>query len=229
MKRKAKQIRDFWEGDTQMKVVVSMQAGNHRKVYHQFGCKYANRIKPQNAMHITLKRAQVHGYRKCKYCSRVGGDIGITSHIAAWERTYHVNIDYMKQSHTLYIRTDMGCWKIFFYRKEEQYVLYHRNTYDPEMTLEEAIQGDYHRQTDVKQSERIEGFIHYISAHDKAKKIMLDDYRKLPRNTRKQRKYYNQAEKKMKRKNSRESRLRMERLFADIESKQPALKKAAIW
>lgn len=212
-----------------MKVVVSMQASNHRKVYHQFGCKYAERIKPQNTMHISLKRAQVYGYRKCKCCSRLGGDIRSNNNISAWERTYHVNIDYVKQSNTLYVRTDIGCWKIFFDRKDEKYVLYHRNTYDPELTLEEAIQGEYHRQTDVKQSDCLEGFIHYISAHDKAKKIILDDYRKLPRNTKKQRKYYKQAENKMKRQNSRESRLRMERLFEDIESKQPELKKLAFW
>lgn len=212
-----------------MQVVVSMQASKHRKIYHQPECKYAKRIKSQNAMYISSKRAQVHGYRKCKYCCRFVGDIEFNSDIPAWERIYHVNVDYIKQSNTLYVRTEIGCWKIFFDKKLEKYMLYHRNTYNPEMILEQAVKGGYHRQNDVKPAENLDGLIRYVSAHDKAKKIILDDYRKLPRNTKKQRKYYKQAENKVKRQNSRKARSSMERLFGIIESAQPELKQLAIW
>ena len=81
----------------------------------------------------------------------------------------------------------------------DQYLLYHKNTYNNQMPFDQAMRGDYHRQRDVKPTLSLHKLINYIAAHDKAKIAIMEDYRKLPKSTAKQRKYYRQAEGKFKR------------------------------
>lgn len=60
----------------------------------------------------------------------------------------------------------------------------------------------------------------YAIAHDKAKIIMMDDYRKLPQATHKQKKYYKQAKNKERRKQVRN----IFALFDKLEQKDPSMK-----
>ena len=53
----------------------------------------------------------------------------------------------------------------------------------------------HHRQSDVKQFTSPNSIIQYIIKHDEAKKIIAIDYRNLPRNTKKEKKYYEIARK----------------------------------
>ena len=76
-----------------------------------------------------------------------------------------------------------------------QYRLYHLNRFDPTLTTEQMMHGKYHHQVDVKLSTSPNSIIPYIIKHDEAKKIIADDYRKLPQNTRKEKKYYEIARK----------------------------------
>ena len=95
------------------------------------------------------------------------------------------------------------------------------------MPLEQAIQGDYHRQGDVEPAESLLKLIRYIADHDKAILIIRDDYRKLPQSTKRQKKYYRQAERRVKRLEQRQSRQRMEDLFREIEEKDPEMRRLA--
>lgn len=210
-----------------MNVIVSMDATKKRRVYHRSGCIYAERIKNQNEMIISESQAKVHGYHKCKYCSGLIGDVRTNAQIKVWEEKYHININYIKRSDTLDVRTTIGCWKIYFNEKIQKYLLYHRNFYNKELTLEQAIHGTYHYQVDVKPEESLHKLINYVVAHDKAKVIMKNDYRKLPRSTARQRKYYKQAENKFKRRNTRLQRNRLDELFRNIEKENPEIKKLA--
>ena len=210
-----------------MNVVVSMMAPEGRKVYHRPDCMYVKRMKPRNRMNLPRKQAVEHGCRCCRYCGGLQGEMRRTEQLHAWEREYRVSLDYVKKTDTLYVRTDTGCWKIFSRRGEDLYLLYHRNTYDSSMTLEQVIQGAYHRQGDVKPAETLMKLMRYIADHDRAKRIIRDDYRKLPQYTKRQRKYYRQAERRVRMAEQRRSRQRMEDLFREIEAKDPEMRKLA--
>lgn len=88
------------------------------------------------------------------------------------------------------------------------------------MEIPEAIRGSFHRQVDIKAKVEIEELIQYVIAHDKAKGIIMDDYHKLPQKTKKQKKYYRQAENRAKRQAAR----RLDSIFAELEAKNPNLK-----
>ena len=76
-----------------------------------------------------------------------------------------------------------------------QYRLYHLNNFDQALTTEQMMHGKYHHQADVKLSTSPNSIITYIIKHDEAKKIIAVDYRNLPQNSRKEKKYYNIAKK----------------------------------
>ena len=61
------------------------------------------------------------------------------------------------------------------------------------------MHDEYHRQTDVRADESLLKLVHYIEEHDRAKRTIIEDYKKLPQRTKKQKKYYKRAEQKARR------------------------------
>lgn len=108
------------------------------------------------------------------------------------------------------------CWIVCFI---------YRNTFDANTDYQDLIRGEFHRQKDVKQTDSLVKLVEYIDAHDKAKVVIQDDYHNLPRRTKKQKKYYKQAERKVKR----EAVKRMDTLFAMLERQNPSLKNVSIY
>ena len=212
-----------------MDVIVSMKETGGRKVYHRPGCIYVKRIKPQNRKSLPQETAADYHYHCCKYCGGLKGEIRTNGKIDEWKESYNISIDYVNRTDTLYIRTGIGCWKIFYKESIGRFVLYHRNEYDKNMALEEAANGMYHRQTDVKPTNSLHQLINYITEHDKAKLIIMDDYRKLPKTTARQRKYYRQAERKAKSRERKMARIRIENLFRQIEEQDPEIRRLAIY
>ena len=78
-------------------------------------------------------------------------------------------------------------------------LLYHLNRFDPQRSTKQLSWGDFHRQKDVKATPYIENILSYVEDHDRAKGIIAEDYRRLPQQTRRQRKYYRQAERRERR------------------------------
>ena len=205
-----------------MTVVVSSRTDGKKRIYHRHGCIYAGRIKPGNRMEISIGQAQEHHYHECKYCVGLRGDVRVhKTAFAAWSQKRKVNFYYHKGSDTLYIRTEIGCWKIFLKEELGKYLLYHRNTYSAEMKLGEVIYGDFHRQSDVKATDSMEKLVDYIVAHDRAKITIMEDYRKLPKRTKKQKKYYRAAE----RRDKRNAAKRLDDIFAALEQSQAGMKR----
>lgn len=89
----------------------------------------------------------------------------------------------------------------------------------------EAVNGNFHRQFDVKATASMEKIVGYIIAHDKAKVTLMDDYRKLPQNTKRQKKYYRAAERREKRKKMKW----LDTLFASLENSGPNLRKYSFY
>lgn len=71
------------------------------------------------------------------------------------------------------------------------------------MTGEQIISGKYHIQTDVRPASSPFSLLDYIAKHDKAKKIIKEDYRMLPKKTRREKRYYEMAKRKSVLKNKR--------------------------
>ena len=179
-------------------------------------------------MMISEKLAINKRFCRCKYCGGLRGEARTKEMIETWEKEYKLSINYVKKTDTLYVRTTIGCWKIFLKKEIDQYLLYHKNTYNNQMPFDQAMRGDYHRQRDVKPTLSLHKLIDYIAAHDKAKIAIMEDYRKLPKSTAKQRKYYRQAEGKFKRLERKQSQIRLENLFKSIEAQDPSICKLAL-
>lgn len=203
-----------------MLVVASRKRDKKNKIYHRCSCIYARRIKPDNRKEMTVEVAERKRYHACKYCAGLRGDVNVhKTAFATWSKKRNVQFQYHKSSDTLYIQTEVGFWKVFL-KKELGYLLYHRNTYSAGMNFNEAIHGDFHRQSDVKATESMEKLVEYIAAHDRAKVIIMDDYRKLPKSTKQQKKYYKAAE----RRDKQQAMRRLDSIFASLEQSQAGMK-----
>lgn len=205
-----------------MLVVASSECRKKNKIYHRCGCMYARRIKPDNRKEMRIEKAEREHYHACKYCAGLYGDV--KAHKAAfiaWSKKKKVQFHYHRSSDTLYIQTEIGFWKVFLKEELGAYLLYHRNTYSSQMSFDEAICGDFHRQSDVKATASMERLVEYITAHDRAKVIIMDDYRKLPKRTKQQRKYYKAAE----RKDQKQAMRRLDSIFAALEQEQKEIKR----
>lgn len=181
-----------------MQVLLSMN--RNCNTYHISGCPYAKRIRPANLMTVSKKKAVKRKYCACKYCSGLRGYVRVNhKELSNREKANNLKYSYSKTSDTVYLRTRAGFWKIF--EKEEiGYLLYHRNAFSDELSSEMMMDGGFHRQADVAPTDSVAKLISYVIAHDKAKRIIEDDYRKLPRRTEKQKKYYKAAERRDRRK-----------------------------
>ena len=174
---------------------VMLSTTSRSKVFHLPGCPYDNRIRYFNREDVRRDQAVHMGYRPCKYCSTTRAYYRINqSYMKQMTRRYGAQFTMAYDTDTLYIRTDVGFWKIYT-KADMQYRLYHLNRFDPTLTTEQMMHGKYHHQVDVKLSTSPNSIIQYIIKHDEAKKIIAIDYRKLPQNTRKEKKYYEIARK----------------------------------
>lgn len=111
----------------------------------------------------------------------------------------------------LYILTDMAAWKIS--NVQHRYKLLHCPFDGKPLTMEEAKTAHYHVQRDVVKNQSPYNHLEYIVKHDEAKKLMQISYKKLPKVTKQQKKYYRQAENREKR----NSIKRVWNLFAKLE------------
>ena len=151
-------------------------------------------------MKLSVDKAERRRYCECSYCGGLKGDFRVTKNmIRHWQKTGEAECIYDKDTDTACISTDIGFWKFYMCEDIGKYVLYHRNVYDKQMSFNEAVQGSFHRQKDVKAIDSMTAIVNYVIAHDKAKAIIKEDYRRLPKHTKKQKKYYRQAKNRVKR------------------------------
>ena len=176
-----------------MSVVVSDHT--NEKIFHRRTCPYALRISDQHRMEISKNWVAVHGYRKCKCCGKP--EFSIRAILASAQKTdarRKMKITYQKSTNTLYLRTGIGFWKIFWKEDLEGFLLYHLNWYDAAKSTEELMSRSFHRQSDVKVTGSLVKLLDYVEKHDRAKQIIAKDFKQLPKRTKRQRKYYKRAE-----------------------------------
>ena len=157
----------------------------------------------KKAMRYIAKEERVAFY-PCKYRKYAPG----IEHLAN-KRGVQIEFD----DTDLYILTDMAAWKISYVEYFDRYKLLHCPFDKNPLTMGEAKTAHYHVQRDVAKNQSPYNHLEYILRHDEAKKLMQVSYKKLPKVTKQQKKYYRQAENREKR----NSIKRVWNLFAKLE------------
>lgn len=196
-------------------VVISIASGKHI-IYHRPGCPYARRIKIKNK--LTVRETTVQdpsGFCACKYCRGLGGDFRTRKgQLRKWAEVWNMTFRYEPEQNRFYMRTVSGFWMVYEREYDQSYLLYHLNHFTEDASMEALMQGPFHRQKDVVPGRSLEKLVRYADQHDRAKQIIEQDYRGLPRRTKKQKKYYKQAE----RRAFRSSVRRMDSIFDALEA-----------
>ena len=184
-----------------MKAIFSTES--RKKIFHLSGCPYSRRIRYRNKMITGTAEAERLGYHACCYCCTMRGFYNINKkRLEAQAEKDGFRFTFVSRTGTLYIRTDVGAWKIFMTR-DIHYRLFHLNEFDPSITEKRIMTGKYHMQTDVQPALSPFSLIDYIVRHDRAKKTIEEDYRRLPQRTKREKKYYRKAQRKDALKNKR--------------------------
>jgi hypothetical protein len=203
-------------------VIISIN--DRKKIFHRKGCFYEKRILPKNKMEITEEKALKSGYCGCKYCSGLKGYKRLSAKI---EKKKNLKIMYDGKTDTLYITTEIGAWKIFKVEKLG-ILLYHRNFYLGNENLIQLINSKYHRQKDVGITKTLDQIVNYIRKHDTAKMLInAGEIKRLPKSTKKERRYYRKAVAKDRRIKQKRYAVRMEYLFGLVENDE-ILKQAIV-
>lgn len=175
---------------------------SRKKVYHKDGCPYISKIGSKYKRKINPDAKRYQDWRECKYC---GGTRGYAR--VFHKRPYRHSIEkkcrcyWEHGTDNLYISTKLGFWKIYLKHDpfSRRWLLFHANHYDREKSINQMMHSAYHRQRDVGPTDNIDSIVSYIVSHDKNKEIASYDYRKLPKKTKQQKKYYESAKKKARR------------------------------
>ncbi|MGF7012300.1 hypothetical protein M2145_001008 [Lachnospiraceae bacterium PF1-21] len=174
-----------------------------RKVFHYQGCPYEKRLSPANTVYFHTDTDAVDaGYTSCKCCSRMRKLFKTEKEkINRIVATSKLRIRLLGEE--LYIETPVASWKLVLERQKQgrpkKLVLYHNNSavYRRLPTENGLARHNYHLQTDVSKS-TISEYLTYITRHDDWRLEILDDYKKMPNRTRKQKNNYNRRKKRAK-------------------------------
>lgn len=184
-------------------------------VYHRPECRYARKICKRNRVQMNWEEAEWKGYRPCRCCD--GADFLYRlelEDIECFAEQHNLDVDL--KNNKIYVRTDVGCWKIVYKKSNQRFILLHRNYVNGRISLDEADNAPYHRQGDMGDSGSIMKYLKYIQKHDEFRQKMPDDYHQMPQDTRQQKLYYKSARKRAQRHSAR----RLDNLFAMIEHKE---------
>ena len=192
-------------------------------VYHRPECRYARNIYKRNRMQLSWQDAEWKGYRPCKCCNTMSFVYQLEQDVAEkFCRQHNMDVDYA--NNMVYVRTDVGCWKIHYKTHEQKFILFHRNYGKGRIALEDVEKAPYHRQKDMYEAGSIMKLLHYIQSHDEFRQFGPADYRQMPQRTRQQRYYYKAAKHRQEKRDAK----RLDALFLMIE-KQEGMKKLSVW
>lgn len=188
------------------------------RVYHRESCPYAKRIDGKYRRTLTTDQARSRGYHECSWCGGPHGtylDLKVNAMNFDEKQMGSFRVSWDPKFKAICFRTKIGFWKIIWKEYEHGYKLWHLNngSFDPKKSDKELMHGSFHRQADFDVTKKIGSIVRYIYDHDRAKKVIEEDYRKLPKNTQKQKRYFKQAKKREHRKQCK----RVDELFKKLE------------
>ncbi len=146
------------------KRVISMEKTS--KIYHKHGCRYEQRILPQNQLVIAKNDIRKQGYKCCRYCNSMNHHYN-TEWLVINHYEKKKNMEFKYVNGMLYVKTEISLWKLVYSRKDEKIAIYHRNTTAEAVNMEYLENEKFHRQKDIQYVETIQGCLSYIYEHDK--------------------------------------------------------------
>ena len=175
-------------------VVVSKEG----EVFHENFCPYLLRTKRKNRKTVSEEEAKKRGYRECCFCRSVKGLV--YKYRKNGFETFYDAVD-----NAVCIQTEVGFWKAIWLDEEQEWRLFHLNhgDFDSKKSPKQRMRGHFHRQKDVLQTSSLAKIVFYIRRHDESLLKSEGDYHNLPRSTPTQRKFYDRAKKRAKRKSVR--------------------------
>lgn len=192
-----------------------MSRESSSKVYHRPECRYAKKIFKRNRIRMNWEDAEWKGYRPCKCCDGIEFLYRMDKEkIERYAEQFHMDVDLKDRK--IYVRTDVGCWKIIYKIRNQRFILLHRNYVNGRICLEEVEKAPFHRQGDISEAGSIMKYLKYIREHDEYKKNAPKDYHKLPQDTERQKLYYRTAKKRAEKRSAK----RLDRLFLLIEKQE---------
>ncbi len=147
--------------------VISIESAD--KVYHNKNCQYALRMRKKNKTMVTKQEAKQMGYRPCKCCNSMSYRFKEEGNMAEDFSKKNQMETYFLNS-ILYVKTEIGLWKIAYSRKNQKCILYHGNFPYKELDICDADTAKYYIQRDSKHANTIMQHLEYILKHDRFRK-----------------------------------------------------------
>lgn len=180
-------------------------------VYHRPGCKYVQMMRLQNQMEINRQAARAAGYCSCRCCNSMNYQYKCEqARIALYAEEKGMEIKYIDG--IVYVKTEVGCWKLVYARSVEKIAVYHRNHTETPLDFSKPQDELYHRQSDIPYVKNICGCLEYIDKHDKYRAAEQNGQR-ITRFSKE--KYKRAAEKRIRR----TQQHRVDLLFRELEAK----------
>lgn len=192
-----------------------MSRNSSDMVYHRLECRYVGKIQKRNWIKMEWEDAEWKGYRPCKCCDGIEFLYKLEKdRIERYAGQSSMDVDLRDKK--VYVRTDVGCWKIVYKIREQRFILLHRNYVNGRICLEDVEKVPFHRQGDMPEAGSIMKYLKYIKEHDEFKQNAPKNYRKLPQNTERQKLYYRTAKKREEKRSAK----RLDSLFLMIERQE---------
>ncbi len=193
------------------------------KIYHRDGCPYIDRIKGKNSLVVLKKEAKKMGYRPCKCCNSADFQYKHEQTvIKKYAKANHMELQRLRNH--LFVKTEMGIWKIVYLKDVEKFILYHGNNGSYETPIREADKAYYHRQMDQKEVETVLELLKYIQCHDRYRR-QVKEAGGNEMAVKVNKKYARQRTNRMRRQGMR----RMDQLFAMVEKDHPEYRALTIF
>lgn len=169
-----------------------------KKVFHEKFCPYVHRINPKNRLFLDESQAVSQHYRECAFCRSSKG-------LAFKYRKLGMDAFYDAIDNAVCFRTEVGFWKAVWFDTSQAWRLFHLNAGEFSATASAKVlmRRSFHRQGDVPSTTSLGKIVHYIRRHDGDLILYSDDYHNLPKTTKQQKKFYNRAKKRAKKKSIR--------------------------
>lgn len=167
------------------------------KIFHAASCTYSGRIKIKNRNYFsTQQEAREAGYRMCNCCAPIARYMKKEQkEIMDFVRKHNMKLRLYDGE--LHIENGAVQWKIVTGEREKGICLYHgnRERYNTLEWKNGMLQHHYHKQEDISSSS-ILGYLKYIYEHDRWRSSQIEEYRKLPKQTKNQRRRYQKEKQK---------------------------------
>lgn len=173
--------------------------GKCSETFHEWWCPYKARIKIFTM--LDEQDARNKGYCECKFCRSTKG---LAYRYRKWPL---IGLDsfYDPIDDALCFKTKAGFWKLIWYENELAWHLFHLNhgCFWENRPVKHMMRRTFHRQTDMQPTSSVAKIANYIIKHDENYTRTDGDYHKMPRTSKKQKKYYQQAKKRARKKSVR--------------------------